>query len=347
MAVGLWTSLALAAAGCGDTPQQDVPPPSRVGDITVRFELTDGANEPVTCEERSLVRFRVVLAGEEANLECGQAQETRFENRLPGRYPVVIQLFGPGGAISREHLGNVVLEPGLDAEYEHVFVLDGGTFATGTLDVRWFIDGVNPAEGCLTARAEQVRLTVRDGPQDPLTRVLPCLDRLVVLEDIRQGTYDLFLELLDESGERIGFPATVSRLRVDPGRSEPVLVDFVTFLPEPLEGSMLALWTVSGSVAEDGCARLRGGLVEVAIRADEPMSPIIGTATVACARGGLGFDRLPPGRGSSGRGLIATFLLLERVPVTRTVDTQVLRDIVLEPNRTSTITVDFTLPSGL
>lgn len=325
-------------AACGDTPGDDpLGPPTPLGSITVRWRLENRSGEEVDCGALGITGARVRVGGAPVEIACGDQPLARFGDLLPGRYPVFIQLLA-AGAVAQEFSRNVEIN-GDDVEVEHTFPVMGGTFGRGTMEIRWFIDGINAAQGCLQVGGAEVRIEILEGPTevDPVSR--PCLDTRVVLEDVRQGNYRVVLSLRDAAGERIGFSAIQPRVQITQNTTETVLMDVVTALPDG--GEMTAFWTVNSSVAAEGCAAVTDGFVEVAVRTDISQSVNVGTATAACRVGGVALEDLPIGRTPAGVGLRATFRLFERTVGTQLVDSVILRDVVIQPSVTATVSVDF------
>lgn len=330
--------LTVLLAGCGDTPPDDpLGPPAPLGSVTVRWSFENEVGEPVNCENTTFTSTRIRVGGAPVEVTCGSDESVRFSDLLPGRYGVVIELLAVG-AVVQDVVGNIEVN-GDDVTFEHVFSVAGGSFGNGNMEIRWFIDGESAARGCILVGGSEVRIQIVDGPEDIPSFTRPCTDTRTVLEDVRQGSYRIVLSLRDSEGERIGFSSIADRVFVTQNMTEVVSMDVVTALPDG--GDLTALWTVNSSAAAEGCAAAPGSFVEIAIRTDISQSVDIATGTAACDMGGIALTELPVGRTPSGAGLRATLSLIERTLGTRILDSQIVRDIVVQPSATSTINVDF------
>lgn len=339
--------LALAAGlGCGDSGEPFVPPPpAELGSLVVRWAFVDGAGDEVDCADLRITAVRVEVGQGPVDVACGDGTEARFTELLPGRFPVVLTPLALDGArrLDLEHVGNVVVTAGAPVEYTHAFELASTSFGEGRIEVRWFIDGQAPDRGCPLNGATDVRLELTQGPGADRLLDAACLDGRVALEDVRQGNYRLQLDLLDDQGLRIGFPAVEQSLLVTQNETTDVPLNVVTSLPG--RGELLATWTVEGVAPPDGCSGLpEANEVEVAVRTDDGMATTVGTATAACAADGVFIDELPVGRTDGGAGLRVSFLLLDTTFGRTILDSQVVRDVVLQPSRTGTVSADFARP---
>lgn len=339
-----WGGLAVAvlslSAGCGDDPQDPLPPPAVVGSVEVTWRLENANGESVDCSTLNLTGAEVRLGGEPVDVSCGEPQTARFTDLLPGRYPVLIRLF-VAGAVLREHVGNVVVMDQGEVQYDHAFLVDQSQFGTGSMEVRWFIDGQLPGSQCAIAGGEDVIIQLLEGPQSDVEVTRPCAEGTVTIDDLRQGSYRVLVTMSNADGF-VGFPTLIRSAPVTQNTVEVVNVDIVTMLP--VGGDLVCRWTVNSSVAIDGCAGLPPNFVEVSIRTDVSQSVTIATATAACEQGELLMTDLPVGRSSEGAGLRATFRLIETSVGRRALDTQIARDIVLLPSMTSSTSANFEIP---
>lgn len=328
-------------SGCGGDPESEpLPPPVERGSTRVAwgFETPDGA--AVDCADRRIASVEVSLGGAPKAAGCGDVPALVFEDLIPGRYPVLITVLGPNGVRLYEHVGNVAVQAGPITDYAHTFVVDETRFGEGRIDVRWLIDGLLPSRSCGLTGAANARIRISEGPGAARDLDAACADAGLVLEGVRQGTWRVQVDLSDASGELVGFPAVDRSVLVVQNETTEVILDVITRLPE--RGTLRGIWSIDGVDAPDGCAAVpEANRVEVAVRTDDAQSVTIATATAACAAVAVELDDLPVGRTIDGVGLRATFRLFDRTLGSQLLDTQVVRDIVLQPARTGTVSVDF------
>lgn len=332
----------LSLIACEETSTgPDAGPPAPLGTAIVAWSFQNEGGEDVTCEAAGVGSVRVQLGGEPRTAACGDEMSIRFTDLLPGRFPVVLERLSNSGAVVETHLDNLDVVGNQETTFSHVFAIaGGGTTGNGTLDIRWFIDGEDPALGCGASGGTTVRVEVVDGPAEVAPFEAPCTEARRTVENVRQGNYRVLLTLVDMAGETVGFPAIENMVFVTQNMTETVLLDVVTRLP--VSGRLLAQWTVSSTTTRARCAGPPECFVEVGVRTDVSQS-VSTTATAGFSTGAVFFEDLPVGRSPEGAGLRATYQLIDRALGRLVLDTEIVRDLVLQPARTSTITVDLAL----
>lgn len=336
---------AMAALGCDEAaPGPDPGPAAPVGSALISWSFASASGDAVSCSAAGVGSVRVQLGGEPRTIVCGDTMSTRFEDLLPGRFPVVIERLSTSGAVVETHLNNIQVAGLEETTYTHVFSISNiGGSGVGTLEIRWFIDGDVPARGCAATGGVSIRAVILDGPADVPPFTAPCTEGSRTLEGIRQGNYRVQVTLLDLSEQPVGFPALENGVFVTQNMTETVSLDIVTQLP--VAGQLLARWTLSSTGTEARCAGPPECTVEVSVRTDVSQS-VSTTASAAVSRGAVFFEDLPVGRSPEGAGLRATYRLIERALGSQVLDTEIVRDIVLQPSRTGTVTVELAAPDG-
>jgi hypothetical protein len=302
----------------------------------VRWALRDPAGAPLSCAALGIEEAFVAVGGVPKLVPCGDAEEARFDNLVPGRFPVVIQLRALRITLA-EHVTNVVVGSGAPTEHLHTFDLDPDAAQQGNLRFEWTLQGMPAASACELLGARSVRVRSLEGSIRPIDAMAPCADGLLVLERAQRGRYSLLVSLLDGAQATLESLSAVG-VQVDRQETTRVRLDFLAATePARLE----ARWTVTGSAAVDACAPAGGVDVELELlRQGSPNGPIARTSTRGpCREGLLALDpvTVAPGGGETYRTWAVLRLFdFNQVELASTL----IEPVRLAPSRTTTIAGD-------
>ena len=328
-------ALAILVLACGGDPEVLAPNPTpELGSIAVRWALQTEGGAPTTCAARGLAEAWVSVGRESVRVPCGEEERVVFSNLTFGTYPVVIRLRDPSGAVRAERVASTVLATRGVQDYTHTFVFSDQVPGAGRLRVQWMIDGEPAADACARAGGVDVRISTREGSIEPLSATVPCTAGEHLFEDLRSGSYQLILQLIDRIDRTISVRPTAALL-VTEGQETTAIVGFST--GPSLVGNLRTLWTVGGRPPADRCPI--DGTVEIQLRAPSSGGGgeiDIRTATARCTDGQAEMRDL----GTSPVYQVR-FRLFDRIPLT--VSSTVVSPVRLTPAATTTVSIDLGL----
>ena len=328
-------AVALVAVACGHDPAPANPNPSAErGSIAVSWTLETADGNPTTCSDQALADAWVSISGDPVVVPCGEDERAVFSNLTFGTYPIVIRLRSPSGATRAEKIAHTVLETRGVRQSTHTFVFTDTVTGSGRLRVRWFVDGEPAADSCDRRGGVSVRISTREGSIASVAAQEPCTAGERVFENLRPGTYQLLLELIDRTNQVVSVRPTADVFVAD-GEETLATVSFSTG-PAPL-GDLLTEWTVSGGPPMDQC--LANGAVQVRVTTRHPPGGETDTRTssTSCTRGSLALTNL-----ETSPVYRVRFNLID--PLFGIVSSTVTANVELTPAATTTVTTDLDLP---
>ncbi|MBI2375521.1 MAG: hypothetical protein HYV07_16110 [Deltaproteobacteria bacterium] len=325
----LFLLLSLSGA-CGSDELPDGPNDVPFGSLLVRWSLIDELGAPLDCHAVGLIAAEVAIGGAPRSVDCAQGSQL-FERLLPDRYPVFVRMQIQGVSVI-EGRTNAIVEAGKQAVAEVQLVFKGSAAGQGAIRVRWVVGGDLARRGCAAIGASSMQLTSGPTSRAPFDRSAACGDGEAVVVDIPSGVYEVVASLRDAEGGSVVTNTIPSVLVVAGETAEPPVLDM--FLPAFQLGTILARWTVSGTVADAGCAQLGGQSVLLRL-----VQRVEASTSTSCAAGRLRLGGIRPDDDLA----VDVLMLAEPDPVTRiepvVTSTRVAHVRVLA-GRTTTIGVD-------
>ncbi|MCK6544847.1 hypothetical protein L6R52_03195 [Myxococcota bacterium] len=327
-----------AVSACGEDGEPFVPPPpAEIGSARVTWRIESTAGAPIACSELGIETTMVLFGGKQVIVPCGQPEEAVFENLLPDRYSVIVQLRRVGSGFFDEQVANVVVVADQQATAEFVFEYDRTSGTGGGLSLAWTIDGEDPVDACSAVGGARVRVTSRPGSREDFRAEVPCTDGSVVVEDLPAGTYGVLFQLLDADDAIVATASLVS-VEVFSGEiSVPLPVSFTTGVVQ--RATFFAAWTVNSTTAAAGCVAADAETMIIKAFPDNVIVPTL-TATVACTAGQVTVSDVVPGP----RRHRITFQLFRGLtstpPLPVIVTSTTVRDVYFARGETSSVSVN-------
>jgi hypothetical protein len=279
----------------------------------------------------------VLFGGKQAIVPCGQPEEAVFENLLPDRYSVIVQLRRVGSGFFDEQVANVVVVANEQATADFVFEYDRTMGTGGALSLAWTIDGDDPSVACASIGGARVRVTSRPGSREDFRAEVDCEDGEVLVEDLPAGTYGVLFQLLGANDSIITTASIVSVEVFSGDVSVPTAVTLTT--GTVARSTFFASWTVNSTVAASGCVSVDADTLIIKAFPDSITVPTL-TATVACTAGQVRVPNVTPGP----RRHRVTFQLYRGLtsmpPLPVLVTSTTVRDIYFARGETASVSVD-------
>lgn len=310
-------------------------PTTVTGAVAVQWSYQGTDGTPLDCQTLGLSEAVVSVGGAPATRDCGDGESAVFSNLAAGQRTVAIEVQRIDGSSSLQHSGQIVVQPGLTVTYSHQFVEEpppvGGDFAQ--LMLTWQIEDEPPETSCSRFGVRDVRARLTNGPGDAedIDTRFACTLGSATLGDLRPGSYELRLDMLDANAEVLGVSNVVRMLALSAGANQRSTNFFF-----PLEGTLLAEWTVEGM---DGACPPSTNVLALLLQ-DEQGGDEVETASVACSAGSLFFEQLPTPEEEQFR---LTLTLRDLSVGTVILNQQSVGEIQLSASETATVTVDFDL----
>jgi len=344
---------AISAAACGgDDEGPGSAPAAPVGSVEVRWSFARQDGGPASCEAVGAAEIRAFVGGRRSDraraqapdggtpppVTCGDDSSELWTQLVEGSLPVIIQVFGPTGAVIAEHVTTVRVVPQMRATVDHTFAIGGTGASEGALRLTWNLDGRPAAETCGPAGAATVAFATQPGSIEELSASAPCTDGVVEIGDVRVGSYILRARLLDERGEVLSVDQQSPSVRTDAVTS----AGFRFNLESLGRADLRAEWTIDGQPPAVACET--EGLSSVEVRFQRLNLTDLEwvdaeTATAACAAGSLRFTDLV----DVGRPRLELLLLEDVLGDPVLVTSTVTEPFRLNIGQTATVAVDFDL----
>lgn len=326
--VGTMSVSALTPCCGGSDAAHDAGEALQVGSVRVTwtFSTTEGA--PVTCADVGISEAVVSVGGRPVSVRCGSPEEVLFEQLLAQSYPVIVRLMN-GAAIIDERLQVVEVLGGDRSEAVFAFEFDVAEQTTGTLDLRWTINGKSPSTACSEEGATIVRIIGRLGSPQEFDVNFDCTTAFADIPLLTAGLYEVLLRLESSDGASIASRG-LTRLIVAPGTiTAPPVIDFSTMPLEPTR--LVGLWTINSSTAANACSMVDG--VDVLMTAHR-VGGVSTSSSSPCATGHVSITSL----GGGPLPYRVSFRLFDSFR--RTLTTTTVRDVFLLDAQTTTVAVD-------
>jgi len=321
----------LMTPGCDGTTTFDAPDGSApLGAVNVRWQINSTEGGTLTCAEIGVNTVEIRVGGAPRSVDCVEGASL-FEGLSVGRYAVIVTL-KVGAAELASGRANAEVMTARTTELAVPITVQPRNLDAGSVVLRWQINGEPAAAQCGAVGASQVAISTEPGSADEtLTAVASCTDASITLQDVKPGGYQFRLRLQEFDGtlitSNLSEQITVKAAETITSATIPL----VTQVERP--GQIVALYTVNGTVAVEGCRELDATEVLISVkRSDDPTGGSRITQSSSCTEGMVIADRLNTNFYDVRMELKDFF----RVVVSSTV----VKDVSVRRGETSTVTVD-------
>ncbi len=335
----MWTMRTIlvlgSIAGCSGADQPPPPPPVTYGSAVISWSLVDEVGNPLNCGELGFTSASVRFGRDLVDVPCGDDQTVRFERVTPGQYGVTLSFDVSGrGSVLTISDQNLKVVADQEAELEIPVVIDQGSFDKGSIFFHWTIAGENAAANCGAFEVDRIHLYTTPSSFGQFDMDPDCQDGEVLVDALDPGIYEVFAEMLDAAGTRIGVP---QRFQIRVGEAAQADQGIAFFQDPGDPASFHGLWSITSTSGPATCDEVQGDRVRISLKTipTARMGVEIASATVACDAGQVTIENLLGGTNA----VRATFVLIS--DFLGPLDTKTSTSFFLVSGRTATAAASF------